>query len=179
MTLERLVVIHCSPTLSALKCSSLVCLKNAGPFDRRELDSLEEKGVHHLFLTNRTGCPLLFLYRPDMLKRVISGEEESEILRPLGYDTSSLEESLRKLTQRLMEDSFPHEIGIFLGYPVRDVKSFILNRGENCILSGVWKVYHDKETAERTFRLYSECTRCSLASYDNGTPLKKLCALSA
>ena len=78
-----------------------------------------------------------------------------------------------------MEDSFPHEIGIFLGYPVEDVKSFIQNHGENYILSGVWKVYHDKETAERTFRLYSECTRCLVSRYDNGTPLEKLCAESA
>ena len=179
MTLERLVVIHCSPTLSALKCSSLVCLKNAGPFRKEELDSLEEKGVHHLFLTNRIGCPLLFLYRPGMLERIIRGREESEILKPLGYDTSSLSASLERLSERLMEDSFPHEIGIFLGYPVEDVKSFIQNHGENYILSGVWKVYHDKETAERTFRLYSECTRCLVSRYDNGTPLEKLCAESA
>ena len=102
MTLERLVVIHCSPTLSALKCSSLVCLKNAGPFRKEELDSLEEKGVHHLFLTNRIGCPLLFLYRPEMLEKIISGEEEGKILRMLEYDTSSLSSSLERLSIRLM-----------------------------------------------------------------------------
>ena len=179
MTLERLVVIHCSPTLSALKCSSLVCLKNAGPFDTGALDSLEERGVHHLFLTNRIGCPLLFLYRPEMLEKIISGEEEGKILRMLEYDTSSLSSSLERLSIRLMEDSFPHEIGIFLGYPVEDVKSFIINRGENYLLSGVWKVYHDKEKAETTFRLYSECTRCLVSSHENGTPIEELCAVNA
>ena len=38
---------------------------------------------------------------------------------------------------------FPHEIGIFLGYPLADVAGFIRNKGRNCKCIGTWKVYGD------------------------------------
>lgn len=41
--------------------------------------------------------------------------------------------------------TFPHEIGLFLGYPVEDVKGFIENKGENCVKCGAWKVYCNPE----------------------------------
>ena len=46
-----------------------------------------------------------------------------------------------ELVRRLNgEEAFPHEIGLFLGYPPEDVDAFIKNgaAGEKCI--GMWKV---------------------------------------
>ncbi len=174
MTLTELVVIHCAPTVKDVKCSSLVCLASLESFDVKELISLERKGLSSRFLTNRKGCPLLFLYRSRRLEEVIGGEA-SPVLTSLGYDTSSVERSLDRLEERMMEDDFPHEIGIFLGYPLDDVKSFVENRGENFILSGVWKVYHNPEKAKRTFRLYSECTKCLISEYEKEKELYRLC----
>jgi len=50
---------------------------------------------------------------------------------------------------------FPHEIGLILGYPLKDVVAFIKNGGKNYLLSGYWKVYHDREKAVRTFEAFS------------------------
>ena len=55
-------------------------------------------------------------------------------------------------------DGFPHEIGVFLGYPLADVKGFIENRGANYLCSGLWKVYCDEQEAQRTFQRYRKCT---------------------
>ncbi len=174
MTLTDLVVIHCAPTLADIKCSSLVCLASLSSFDEGELGGLGRKGLSFRFLTNRKGCPLLFLYRKKKLEAVISGEA-SPLLEKLGYDTSSVERSLDMLGRRMAEDDFPHEVGIFLDYPLEDVRSFVENRGENFILSGVWKVYHNPEKAEMTFRRYSECTRCLLSQYEECRELYRLC----
>ncbi len=174
MTLTELVVIHCAPTLKDVKCSSLVCLASLDSFDEKELSGLRRKGLSFRFLTNRKGCPLLFLYRKERLEEVIRGEA-STVLASLGYDTTSVVRALDRLERRMMEDDFPHEIGIFLGYPLDDVRSFVENRGENFILSGVWKVYHNPEKAERTFRLYSECTKCLIAEYEKEKELDRLC----
>ena len=43
---------------------------------------------------------------------------------------------------------FPHEIGIFLGYPPADVDGF-MHRKEDCRISGLWKVYDDIREAEQ------------------------------
>ncbi len=58
--------------------------------------------------------------------------------------------------------AFPHEIGLFLGYPSEDVLGFIRNRAGNSKMTGAWKVYGDKEKAERIFEKYRKCTRCYL-----------------
>jgi hypothetical protein len=52
---------------------------------------------------------------------------------------------------------FPHEIGVFLGYPLQDVKGFIENNGRNSKYTGLWKVYGDKAASIRMFEKYRKC----------------------
>jgi hypothetical protein len=51
---------------------------------------------------------------------------------------------------------FPHEIGVFLGYPAEDVLGFIINEGRNYVCCRHWKVYHDIERAQEMFRRIDE-----------------------
>ena len=85
----------------------------------------------------------------------------TEILRFLeqfGYTSDmDLPQMLRTLASRMQCGNFPHEIGVFLGYPLADVQGFILNHGKNCLLCGCWKVYSDPESARRTFANYDRC----------------------
>ena len=69
---------------------------------------------------------------------------------------------------------FPHEIGLFLGYPLQDVLGFIENRGQGSKLVGTWKVYGDEEAARRTFARYKKCTAVYSRCLKEGTPLEKL-----
>ena len=46
------------------------------------------------------------------------------------------------------EQGFPHEIGVFLGYPVEDVEGYMQNDGKNFLLVGYWKMcIRDRPTA--------------------------------
>ena len=54
--------------------------------------------------------------------------------------------------RRLAGDDFPHEVGLFLGYPPGDVEGFRLNHGRNFKLCGLWKVYCDMEQATARFQ---------------------------
>ena len=61
---------------------------------------------------------------------------------------------------------FPHEMGVFLEYPIEDVRGFIENEGKNCLYSGYWKVYEDVEAKKETFEMYEiakETLVCLLA----------------
>lgn len=52
---------------------------------------------------------------------------------------------LTQLSRRLCcSADFPHEIGVFLGYPLGDVVGFIENRGKNFTCCGCWKSYGDR-----------------------------------
>lgn len=70
-----------------------------------------------------------------------------------------LEEMLDALQLRLTCGAFPHEIGLFLGYPPEDVEGFRLHRGRDYKLCGCWKVYSDVEGARQCFRRYARCPR--------------------
>ncbi|MDY5271294.1 MAG: DUF3793 family protein [Tractidigestivibacter sp.] len=45
----------------------------------------------------------------------------------------------------------PHELGVLLGYPVRDVRGFMCDGGRGAVACGRWKVYGDPAAAERRF----------------------------
>lgn len=50
----------------------------------------------------------------------------------------------------------PHEVGIFLGYPLEDVLGFIANDGKNCLACGYWKVYADPDAKAAQFKAYDD-----------------------
>ena len=76
-------------------------------------------------------------------------------------------------TIRCAED-FPHDIGIFLAYPLEDVIGFMKNHGGNYCCLGCWKAYGNAEAAERRFDLYRKCRRIYLSCYRRGFSLSRL-----
>ena len=85
-----------------------------------------------------------------------------------------MQRSVARLKKRLAEDDFPHEIGVFLGYPLGDVVGFIENRGLNCKCVGCWKVYCNEHEAVKTFERYKKCTGVYRRLYDYGRTVLQL-----
>lgn len=74
--------------------------------------------------------------------------------------TDELKKLLIHLKQRIAHcQSFPHEIGLFLGYPPKDVLSFIEHHGQDYLCCGYWKVYHNEDSARKLFASYAKCTK--------------------
>ena len=99
----------------------------------------------------------------------------SNIGYPLASSANDSEKLLDYLSSRITGcDEFPHEIGLFLGYPADDVFSFIQNRGENYKFCGYWKVYSNEEAMKTLFRQYRKCTKLLLNKAEAGTPILKI-----
>ena len=100
--------------------------------------------------------------------------EELRLLSECGYNPENTNACLARLISRLrMEKDFPHEVGLFLGYPPADVDGFMHRKGE-CKLCGLWKVYDDAEGAMRQFARCRHCTAVYLDCLSRGFPLEKL-----
>ena len=69
---------------------------------------------------------------------------------------------------------FPHEIGLFLGYPPEDVKGFMRDPLHGYKYIGCWKVYGDVERARKMFDRYTRCTDIYRRCLTRGTPLDRL-----
>ncbi len=161
--LEKYLVLHCSPTLASLKPASLFSL----PFVQecllnRQVDEwnhcLGGKGVSLTCLKTTDRSALIYVFRRSHLKRELDRPEIRKFLGKYGYSNFNPDEALCHLRRRLAQSSaFPHEIGIFLGYPLDDVVGFIKNNGQNCKCSDCWKVYGDECEAKKMFAKLKKC----------------------
>lgn len=172
----------CAPTLAGLKPASLFRYQPAPGRDavtmaqawNREL-APRGVAVRVLKLCPATGAVLVYVYRPARVAQILQRGEVLRFLQREGYRPAGPEGLLEQLSDRLCcEGEFPHEIGVFLGYPLADVIGFIENRGKNFALCGYWKVYTDPEAAQAQFARYKKCERIYARCYQNGTPIQRL-----
>lgn len=178
---EELLIRQCSPTLAGIKTANLfTCRYNS----KSEMNSavrlanrkFREKGLVILPLKYKDGLGLIYVFRPKLLKSDIRNKTARNILDSCGYcDTCDANKCIIHLMKRLSEnDVFPHEIGLFLGYPPEDVKGFIDNKAKNFKAVGYWKVYGDKDKAEATFKKYKKCTDVYYHQWRNGKLIERL-----
>ena len=97
-------------------------------------------------------------------------------LAQYGYSSIDVGDALARLQVRFnaVEDHFPHEIGLFLDYPLSDVAGFIANRGRNCKLLGCWKVYGDEYAAQKLFARFKKCQDVYSRLWNNGKSILQL-----
>jgi hypothetical protein len=177
---EKYVIEHCSPTLAGIKTGNLFRIQLEGLsniYDEiRELNNvLLSKGLRTVPVQITEKYALVYIYRPDLLERDLNSPEALEILEKKGYACTSTMSCLVQLIRHLAEDSeFPHEIGLFLGYPPSDVKQFMANPCQGVQCSGCWKAYSNPAEAERTFNRYKKCTEVYRRLHQEGKSLSQL-----
>lgn len=161
---ERSVAYHCAPALVGLKPASLISLSAedypalphlAADYSRL----LAARGIRMEVLCRCRRRFLLLVYRPALLERCLRSAPVAELLTETGYPAGdSCAALLRRLSSRITAGgAFPHELGLFLGYPPGDVAAFMAHGGSNCRLCGEWKVYQDVEGARRQFQKFALC----------------------
>ncbi|MCQ2513945.1 MAG: DUF3793 family protein [Ruminococcus sp.] len=177
---EDLIIKHCSPTLAGLKTGNLFSTAYVSRSDTEDyinkLNAIfSSKGVRVIPLKFGNGRALIYVYRPAMLARDLSNEYVCCLLKTQGYCCFDAVSCLKKLSQRIKCcKEFPHEIGLFLGYPPEDVCGFMLYKGNYCKCSGYWKVYGNEETAVKLFQKFKKCSDIYYAKWLQGTPIQKL-----
>lgn len=183
---ETVMLEQCSPVLAGLKAAGLFRYETS---DRTDLCSrvanwnaqLNCKGikVRVLKACTRTHQYLVYVYREARLHQVLAQPQVCSFLKDEGYSlpdgTPCVDALLGQLSQRLCcAGEFPHEIGIFLGYPLGDVVGFIQNRGRNFTCCGCWKAYGDPDSAQALFARLNKCTAVYLRLFNSGTPIFRL-----
>ncbi len=175
---------HTAPTLLGIKCASLVSLSRSefdvngqsADFNSRAAG----KGLQSRVLCECRNRMLLLVYSQRLLSARLAEERVRRMLEACGYPAvQDVETCLDHLAERMRgSDGFPHEIGIFLGYPLEDVVGFIENGGENYKLCGCWKVYGCPENARRTFANYEKCRKFLCNKLNEGADLYQALKIS-
>lgn len=177
---DELIVRNCSPTLAGMKTGSMFSCSYSSykelMDDVRQLNRrLVPKGLRILPLRYTGERALIYVFRPNDLKRDLLDRTAISLLKKRGYQDIRAEPCLCQLMNRFREGGeFPHEVGLFLGYPPEDVCGFIENKacGHKCV--GCWKVYGDEDAAKKTFEKYKKCTEVYCSLWAQGKSIERL-----
>ena len=161
---EDILIEHASPVIAGIKPAGLFQIRSTDIKYVREILSSWENSckkcptcdLNFRIVSKKKKGFLVFVYRKSQLIDILKDKKIDEYMTNLGYDSNNLNKCMSSLTKRLQITDFPHEIGIFLGYPLDDVEGFINNKGQNFLLNGYWKVYSNKEEKEKIFKAYKK-----------------------
>jgi hypothetical protein len=107
----------------------------------------------------------LFCWDAGQINRIIADGGTRAYLDDLGYRYDFCMEDCITVLHKGFSCGCPHEIGVFLGYPLPDVRAFVRNKGRNYLLNGYWKVYTDVSYAVRMFQAFDQAKRNMLKEW--------------
>ena len=141
------------PTVIGVKPASLI---NAGS---RALEYCRarfggDSGVEYAVVKLHEVRVQLFVWHRQSLARTLADSRMSACLERLGYPaTVSTEELVELVTSKIQGNAYPHEIGLFLGYPIKDVYGFMGFPIPYRKTMG-WRMYGDVRPSERAYDAY-------------------------
>lgn len=174
--LQFQLAIQCAPVIKGIKASNLYTL------ERKNLPMLsvilKTVSLDYIYI-GKDNKILVFIYHKKRLKNYLKQVDVLRFLQVYGYEHKDFEQLLLRLVIRIKEfqnkgNEFPHELGVFLEYPVSDVEGFIKNNGKNFLYTGYWKVYSNVEKAKSKFQAYDKAREDLMKSIIEGKRLNEI-----
>lgn len=178
--LESHLVNNCAPTLASIKTGNLFTYrydteKQLKADISRLNKRLYSKGITIHILRQSEHSALIYVCRLSKLRQDFDYCGVREFMSACGYSNITPLRCINELRRKLNEcPEFPHEIGLFLGYPLEDVQGFIDNGGKNCLCSGCWKVYCNCREAQKQFAKFDKCRMIYCRMWEQGRTLSQL-----
>lgn len=104
------------------------------------------------------GYVQLLFYNSATFARYLGRRDVIVMLRKAGYrEPLEIGFILDQLEERLKSERFPHDIGIFLGYPLKDVAAFMGWSKLPFACQGPWKMFGDPRKSLCLAEIYRSC----------------------
>ncbi|MBZ4655301.1 MAG: hypothetical protein JG781_2660 [Peptococcaceae bacterium] len=165
-------------TLLGVKPAELL---NVEPYGKAGLRGWQEckhyfadlKDVSFLEVRNLGRMQQVFFYHGKALAEVLKQKATLNFLQSLGYPQEfELDRYVQHLIKKIrLETEFPHEVGIFLGYPLKDVMGFMGYARLPLAGKKGWRYYGNPLYSQRVYAAYEEARerfREVLHSYCSG-----------
>ncbi|APG28651.1 hypothetical protein A7E78_12905 [Syntrophotalea acetylenivorans] len=184
--LASFLALEAAEVLAGVKPANLVQLRNRRQPCGRNLHQLWKlysntllagSALKALSLRQKETGDLMLFYTPELLQSHLQHPKTAKFLKQLGYLTpENLQQTLAELQKRFQtEVDMPHEIGLFLGYPLKDVAGFMGCSDKPCTGCRQWRIYGDPAPSLALSDRYAACRR-GMASQlrDAGNPIALL-----
>ncbi len=170
---------YCAPTLAGIKTGNLFTVTDYPDDVMDQIRALNriltKKGLRLIPVKKTEKIIVLYLYRPDLLASDLKKPGAKKILKMKGYFCGNENCYVAQLVKHLaFDETFPHEIGLFLGYPPEDVAGFINDPRKGVKCCGCWKVYGNVHEARKAFERIEKCNRIYYRAAKSGRPLESM-----
>lgn len=156
-----IIISNCAPTLKNQKTASLINfssnVRNLNVLWKRYKYKVKRKlNINFFELKKNKNSTVVLFYNDEMLHNSIKDERNIKFLNRFGYNRCMNAYECLSLLSKRYQNMCPHEMGVFLGYPIEDVIAFVDCPNIKCKLIGYWKVYYNEEKAKATFDIYDK-----------------------
>lgn len=104
---------------------------------------------YRLFKYKNDSIKVLF-YNPKALDRSLKECRNMKFLKSLGYPKEyELDTYIEFIVNKMIDGIIPHEIGVFLGYPLKDIIGFIGHPSLKLTKISSWRVYGDPRLSDK------------------------------
>lgn len=160
--IENFLVYNSSLVIAGIKPAATVTIKKNNQnlysgWNDFGIQFIESINLKFIELRETINSIILMIYDESILEKDLNKDSHIEFLRNIGYPSSvDVNYYLNTLKIRYEKYHCPHELGLFLGIPFKDVKDFMECTTKKCLLCGYWKVYNDCNKAQRIFNKYDK-----------------------
>jgi len=147
------LAVELAPTIYGEKPGTLLNLMNSSKFSMKTLwlecgqELLANSNVEWIVLKNDPESMKILFYREDLLNTYVNDKNNRRFLEDFGYHAAMNLQDLLQYFKERFQSRCPHEMGILLGIPLKDVMGFMGIGGECHTCQGMWKVYGDPESS--------------------------------
>lgn len=175
--IETQLALQCAPLITGLKVSNLLIISKGNEEVVKRI--LNRTGISYYRLIQTRTKTTFLLFRRNELEEFLSDENVRNVLMKAGYKSLQIDKILRTFSLRYEayiqgDKSFPHEMGLLLGYPVEDVVGFVENNGKNFLYSGYWKVYENQKDKVKLFDKFKVAEETLIHLLSNGLSMSDI-----
>ncbi len=164
---------HCGITFAGIKPASLLGVKTGERRAfRRVAKGFRRKGFVFRAVRENGDRTVVYIYHAARMEQILFSAEVRDFLSAFGYRYDTLSEAVEELAARMQAGAFPHEVGVFLGYPLEDVRGFIADPQGGS--PGYWRVYGGEAEKAKLFARYKRCSARICSMMDGGKSLSAI-----
>ena len=178
--IETFLVYNLSLVIAGIKPAVTLTIKKN---NQKLYNSWNDFGINFLNSTNLKFVELresnesiiIMIYDEFILGKELNTKSHKEFLFNIGYTNNKcISDYINTLKSRYEKYHCPHELGLFLGIPFKDVKDFMECTTKKCLLCGYWKVYNDSKQAKKIFTKYDKVKEYTMKNMLEGNSSRDL-----
>lgn len=174
--IEKFLIYNASLVISGVKPSATVTIIKDNDnlyhkwikYGREFLKNID---IQYIDLRENDNALIILIYNKAQLGHYLLKDEHRSFLIKIGYSPNgTLEDYLAMLKVRYKQFNCPHELGIFLGFPLDDVRDFMECSNKKCLQCGYWLVYNNLNEAKKTFSKFDKVKEHTVNCILKGQP---------